>query len=179
MDAKQALANLKSVHIVAGHGDNGPLGEYYATEFAVLDSVISIDRLAQAAERIAASLELIVAAQHLAPTAGKASAWVEETTGTAPDAAGGHRMNYTPGPWTTGPGKGSIAITARDWETPLVARVSAEGHSTDMALANSRLLAAAPDLHRMLDEVFDFLSSIDEAVEIRERILTVLNRAET
>jgi hypothetical protein len=85
---------------------------------------------------------------------------------------------HTPGPWTTGAGRGGIAVVARGWEIPHVATVSADGHSTEAALANAALIAAAPDMLKVLDEAFNFLGAYDGAVEIRERILAVLNKAE-
>jgi hypothetical protein len=85
---------------------------------------------------------------------------------------------HTPGPWSIGAGSRGVAIIARGWETPLVATVAVDGHSEDATLANSRLIAAAPDMYAILDEAFDFLGRTDGAVEIRERILAVLNKAE-
>lgn len=72
---------------------------------------------------------------------------------------------HTPGPWTTGCGKNNtIAIVAREWETRLVANVSAKDRSVEETDANADLIAAAPDMLEALSELADAAGVFDRAL---------------
>ena len=78
---------------------------------------------------------------------------------------------HTPGPWSRG---ATYATTLFGADGAVIAHATQYRCGEQVALANARLIAAAPTLLSAANEAFDFLGGIDGAAEIRDTLLAAI-----